>query len=156
MAILEHMSNDNTAPVTDLRFFTALEPTDQGKPRKLTFTISSPTKHFTFRLKAVKGQYGGGKTLFLSVLTGPDNESSYSYVGILSQKGRIITTRNSKVGIDAQSVRSLVWMWNHIEDLPAGYEIRHSGKCCRCGRKLTTPESIEAGIGPVCATAAGW
>jgi hypothetical protein len=25
-----------------------------------------------------------------------------------------------------------------------------SGNCRRCGRRLTTPESIAAGIGPVC------
>jgi hypothetical protein len=27
-----------------------------------------------------------------------------------------------------------------------------SGRCCSCGRDLTDPASIEAGIGPVCAT----
>lgn len=25
-----------------------------------------------------------------------------------------------------------------------------SGRCCRCGRKLTDPTSVEAGIGPDC------
>lgn len=29
---------------------------------------------------------------------------------------------------------------------------RMSGTCCRCGRRLDVPESVEAGIGPVCAT----
>lgn len=29
---------------------------------------------------------------------------------------------------------------------------RETGKCCCCGRELTDPESIAAGIGPVCAT----
>lgn len=29
---------------------------------------------------------------------------------------------------------------------------RLSGRCCSCGRDLTDPESIAAGIGPVCAT----
>jgi len=28
---------------------------------------------------------------------------------------------------------------------------RESGRCMVCGRELTNPESIEAGIGPVCA-----
>lgn len=27
---------------------------------------------------------------------------------------------------------------------------RMSGTCCRCGRRLDVPESVEAGIGPVC------
>lgn len=28
---------------------------------------------------------------------------------------------------------------------------RMTGSCCRCGRRLDVPESVEAGIGPVCA-----
>jgi hypothetical protein len=31
-----------------------------------------------------------------------------------------------------------------------------SGSCSCCGRELTDPRSIEAGIGPVCATKFGW
>jgi hypothetical protein len=33
---------------------------------------------------------------------------------------------------------------------------RQSGRCALCGRTLTVPASIEAGIGPVCAKGAGW
>lgn len=29
-------------------------------------------------------------------------------------------------------------------------EIWHEGRCCKCGRPLTVPESIERGIGPEC------
>jgi len=31
-----------------------------------------------------------------------------------------------------------------------------SGECSCCGRELTDPKSIEAGIGPICATKFGW
>lgn len=31
-----------------------------------------------------------------------------------------------------------------------------SGSCSCCGRELTDPRSIEAGIGPICATKFGW
>lgn len=30
------------------------------------------------------------------------------------------------------------------------------GSCCRCGRTLTDEGSIDAGIGPICATKGGW
>jgi hypothetical protein len=40
--------------------------------------------------------------------------------------------------------------------LPEGYKIQHEGKCCRCGRTLTTPESIERGIGPECVKHCQW
>jgi hypothetical protein len=29
-------------------------------------------------------------------------------------------------------------------------EVMHVGKCCKCRRLLTTPESIQRGIGPEC------
>jgi len=32
---------------------------------------------------------------------------------------------------------------------------RMSGTCCRCARRLDVPESVEAGIGPVCAGKVG-
>jgi len=32
-----------------------------------------------------------------------------------------------------------------------GYTLLREGRCLICNRKLTTPESIETGIGPVCA-----
>ena len=35
--------------------------------------------------------------------------------------------------------------------LPEGYEARHEGRCARCGRALTVPESIDSGFGPECA-----
>lgn len=149
----------NIAEITDYRWFLAPEV-----GHKATFTISSAAKHFTFVIKALPARSKpNAKTLLLSVLTGSDNETSYSYVGILAQDEHrpptIITTRGSKVTQDAQSVRSLLWTLNKIklgQELPEGYSCQHSGKCCRCGRKLTTPESITLGIGPVCANNAGW
>lgn len=33
---------------------------------------------------------------------------------------------------------------------------RRFGACCKCGRELTNPASIEAGIGPICAEKYGW
>lgn len=33
---------------------------------------------------------------------------------------------------------------------------RMTGHCCRCGRRLDVPESVEAGIGPVCAKRGEW
>jgi hypothetical protein len=32
-----------------------------------------------------------------------------------------------------------------------GYRIHLEGRCLRCNRPLTTPESIRRGIGPICA-----
>jgi hypothetical protein len=34
--------------------------------------------------------------------------------------------------------------------MPDGVVIWHEGRCGRCGRRLTVPESIESGYGPEC------
>jgi hypothetical protein len=36
-----------------------------------------------------------------------------------------------------------------------GCEVYHEGRCGRCNRKLTVPESIETGLGPECASKLG-
>lgn len=142
------------ADIIDYRFFFA-----PHAGTKVTFTISSPSQHFTFKIKCMETP-GRPNTLLLSVMNGPDNERSYSYIGILKREASrptIIPTRKSKVGLNAQSVRSLLWVMRQIQEkktLPPGYKAMHSGNCCRCGRKLTTPESITLGIGPTCAS--GW
>ena len=37
----------------------------------------------------------------------------------------------------------------------ARFEFRHEGRCGRCGRALTVPESIDTGFGPHCAAEMG-
>ena len=110
--------------------------------------------HYTYRVKhkAAEGTYGD--IYFVSLLTGPDNEASYSYVGVLDPaSGRVRMTAKSKVAETAPSVRVLRYalekVWTN-QGLPDGYKIHHEGQCGRCGRKLTTPESVERGIGPEC------
>ena len=50
----------------------------------------------------------------------------------------------------------LVWLLTHLwgaspELVLSRADVYHSGTCSRCGRVLTTPESIRSGLGPVCA-----
>ena len=47
-------------------------------------------------------------------------------------------------------MRAIRFLFNHIDDVPDNLRVYHEGKCCRCGRTLTTPESIKKGIGPEC------
>lgn len=92
---------------------------------------------------------------FVSVLTGPANEQDYSYIGIVSSTGaEFFWTGKSHLARDAVSVLAFGWFWRHVDALPTEVRVWHSGHCSRCGRTLTTPESVETGIGPVCATRA--
>jgi hypothetical protein len=119
------------------------------------FTVSNPTgTHFTYRISAPDDQHEDNPLWFLSVLTGPDNTRDYSYAGIVRKGGTVHLTAKSRFKADALSINVAKWAILLIcngDKLPEGYKIQHEGKCGVCGRPLTTPESVESGIGPVCA-----
>jgi hypothetical protein len=123
-----------------------------------TFTVSNNKgEHYTYKIRRrEEGRDGKPTPFFVSLLSGPDNESSYTYLGIMDmQNDRPVVrlTAKSRLREDSKPVQVVRWAlnavrWNH--ELPPGYAIQHEGKCCRCGRTLTTPESIDRGIGPEC------
>jgi len=103
-----------------------------------------PADHF-------KNQNSGRRTV--SLLTGPDNTSDYTMVGWL-EEGGIRMTRRYNDNRPTRAIASLLFnLALHGDDSPfaAQYELLKEGRCLRCNRKLTTSESIETGIGPVCA-----
>lgn len=117
-----------------------------------TFTIRSVASHarFTYRVRRCKDN---DTLYFVSLMNGPDNESSYSYLGTI-RNGVYQHGRKARIAPTASSAIAMQWFWNHISanNLPLAVECWHEGRCGRCNRKLTVPESIERGIGPECAT----
>ena len=117
---------------------------------KAFFTVQNKVTGGRFTYKVAKVE---DKDLwFVSVLTGSDNEGSYTYMGIINDKG-FVKTQKSKITEDAVSFKGFRWLWNLVTnkvELPENVEFYHAGRCARCGRKLTTPESVEAGYGPTC------
>jgi hypothetical protein len=111
--------------------------------------------HFTYRIRE-KAEEGRPVIHFVSLLAGQDNENDYIYLGLL-REGRFCLTKASKAGMDAPSFKAFNYFWNsdHGDELPAQLVIRHEGRCGRCGRTLTVPESIDLGIGPDCAAIMG-
>ena len=113
---------------------------------KSTFTFLNPKteNRFTFKVKKHKTD----DVYFISALTGPD---TYTFIGTILDK-RYRHSHKSKISNGAQSVRVFEYILNKLQtnNLPDFIEIWHSGSCGRCGRKLTTPESIERGFGPEC------
>ena len=123
---------------------------------KAVFTVQSVSgQYFTFKVTHKEGNVQWPPVWFVSLLTGPDNTSDFTYMGMLEAEiGTVRLTKASKYNDDTLPVKVLRWaltvVWSG-KDLPAGYQIHHEGRCCRCGRVLTVPESIESGIGPECA-----
>lgn len=67
---------------------------------------------------------------------------------------KFVHGRKSKIGPEAPSAKGFAWFFQALatgRDLDGVAEVRHAGKCGRCGRKLTVPESIDTGFGPSCA-----
>jgi hypothetical protein len=49
--------------------------------------------------------------------------------------------------------KTFIWIlqnFERLEDFGDKMHMYHEGACCKCGMPLTTPESIEKGIGPIC------
>lgn len=113
-----------------------------------TFTIKSEKSgdHRTFKFRQPED-----KPMFAMLLAGPNNETDYVYVGIV-ENGNLRLTKNSKRTDDSPDVKILRWFLSHLntDGLLPNATVYHEGRCGCCGRKLTTPESCERGIGPEC------
>lgn len=121
---------------------------------KAIFTLRSTRtgQRFTYKIKVADNDNNYEHPLyFVSVLVGPDNWTNYRFFGTIKGENKQFTiSNNAKISPDAPSVRGFKWAWEYLDQLPDFMEIWHEGKCGRCGRKLTVPESIESGFGPEC------
>jgi len=115
----------------------------------VTFRNKDTGNRYTYKIK----KSHDGKVYFVSVLYGSDNTSSYMYIGVIRTNRNFEWTHKSKLTSEDIRVRVFKYIYRHIiiGDLDECVEIWHEGRCGRCGRILTVPESIESGIGPVCA-----
>lgn len=115
---------------------------------RITLVSARTGDRFTYEVKRKKGEED---FFFVSVLTGPDNTSSYSYLGCLTH-GQFRDDRRMRIGAGAASRQGFKWFWRNLHnggDLDQ-VEVWHEGRCGRCSRVLTVPESIETGLGPIC------
>lgn len=119
---------------------------------RAVFTLEGRDARYTFRVN----KSDDGHALFVGMLTGPDNTADYTYIGLLEERtGRLRLTRKSSYTDTSTPVVALRWalpiVWRGAT-LPEPAKLYHVGRCGRCGRALTVPSSIDAGIGPECAT----
>jgi hypothetical protein len=124
----------------------------------VTFQLSHEAKpHYTYRVKFKKANDQYSDAYFVNLLTGPDNTKDYSYLGMLDKNtGKVRLTGKSCATADDLSykllIRALARVWSDEIDLleKHGFHLHHEGRCGRCGRILTAPESCTTGIGPEC------
>lgn len=120
---------------------------------KVTLVSKSTGQRFTYKVATPKGKTSPH---FVRLLTGPDNRHNYSYMGRIVPGGQYIHDKRNRAGAeDSPSTKGFRWVLYRLvgrdfATVDANVEIWHEGKCGRCGRTLTVPESIATGIGPVC------
>lgn len=79
-----------------------------------------------------------------------DGQKLY-YVGMIEQDSFRLT-RASRFGNHTEIVRGARYIMRMMKDPKTleNMDLYHAGVCCMCGRQLTSPKSIESGIGPKC------
>jgi hypothetical protein len=113
-----------------------------------TLTSKATGTRFTYKVRAKDNVW------FVSVLSGPDNWTNYVFLGTIHNDLTFMHGKRSTISMRAPSARAWMWFWGRFRNegkVPEQCTVHHEGKCGRCGRKLTVPESIELGLGPECA-----
>jgi len=122
------------------------------------FTVANPSTGYWVTYKVTR-KPGALDAWFVGYLAGPDNEADYTYLGLLadhprfSPRFRVWHTRATKVVKDTAVWRGAEWLAKHLDEkgnFPPALEFLPSSTCARCGRTLTTPESVLRGFGPEC------
>lgn len=114
---------------------------------RFTIVSTQTGKRFTFR-----AQHTEGKPIFVSLLTGSDNTSDYTFVGTIFPSRGYICSRKSVIKPSATSNVALKWFIENLrnEVVSPKVEFWHEGRCAKCARPLTDPISISRGFGPEC------
>jgi hypothetical protein len=137
-----------------------------------TFTLAVPASfsraasgdikpHYTFQV--VEKSYANSRypLLFASVLTNAatsDDGRTWRYLAMVDRRnGNLLTTKSSPAAVQQswnfrllQRVLTRVWKDEQSAIAAAGFVLLHDGRCSRCQAKLTTPQSVLLGMGPVC------
>jgi len=129
---------------------------ESSRQKSWTFTLTNKDKgtHLTFRSRRPRG-WTINSPVLVDLMVGCDNEGSFEFIGSVSGNGFFKVSQKSKVQEERLKVssRTMVWLLTKLNngvELPEALEIKGSTGCARCGRKLTNPDSIDDGLGPIC------
>lgn len=115
-----------------------------------TITLFNPEtgNHRVVQVKTQKpdAKFAPGERI-ISLQTGSCNETDFKGFGFVKADGRVIIW-NKHRGTNLEKIGRIVE--NHAKWVNR-LEFKFACKCRRCNRKLTTPTSIESGMGPACA-----
>lgn len=114
------------------------------------FTCLNKNTQVRFTYKVVH-DCDNEKQYKIYVLNGSDNTSNYKQIGYID----ICRPFASAISVHTRDLPSFkqfeyIYLILVTDRIIPDLEIWHMGRCCKCGRVLTVPDSIERGIGPEC------
>lgn len=117
----------------------------------ITIHNTNTDGHRTFRIETIKEGPLEGKRI-VSLLTGPDRDDDTNWYGFAFADEFGIRLwrriRESRNGATYTKFARMLEMPSKYESLGCRYLI--AGRCRRCNRPLTSPASVDTGLGPVC------
>jgi hypothetical protein len=121
----------------------------------ITITRRKDGEYRTFKIWAKPAKKEDTEVVrFLGVLNGPDNQRDYRPFALVKGRGIYVFKKLRTTG-EARVLKSWADM---VRDFMLnggakykGFDFELSKACARCGKALTTPESLELGLGPICA-----
>lgn len=115
-------------------------------------TLASPSgiaHSYLFSMPRNASDFPEG-TIFVYAL---HNDKKF-YIGMLTELNEFRLTARSYFNADTEVVRGAAYIAKMAtcQDLvdTTSMQLYHSGKCCRCGRKLTSAKALECGMGRLC------
>lgn len=113
----------------------------------VTVESTSTGARYTYRIKQKKDD----DIWFVQLLKGPDNTADYVYIGFFRDDFLFRTSAKSQLHTDSLPCVAIKYVLGQTSiGAPVKCNVYHSCHCGRCGRLLTTPESIISGLGPEC------
>lgn len=124
----------------------------------ITFRSAKTGDRFTYKIRPSNvDDFKAGKPVrwFVKFLFGPDNSNDFKYLGQVFDNKFTLTKKSRELGLSETTPAYIAFKaaFDSLKvaiKMPSMLEVFHSGKCARCSRKLTVPESVENGFGPEC------
>lgn len=120
--------------------------------RRLSDGDSIAVHHRTFRVQRQPedDSFMPGKAI-VAFLSGPDNTANYTSFAHIGEAGELRIWKRFRD--DSELAKAAQALLDRDPDSSREAYAIESGRCSRCHRVLTVPESVERGMGPVCAEA---
>jgi hypothetical protein len=137
----------------------AIPVTDGGLPVGTFTVVLNEGERRTLQIKPPvtdAGTFEGWQ--FVRFLNGPDNDSNFTNFGF-RKAGASTVQIKAKYADATILIKALEGLLTGNKEARKEMGVtyaKESGNCFVCGRTLTVPESIDAGIGPICVEKGSW